>query len=292
MSRAVGAPRAAWGRYVTIESPGMGMGNADCVRTWRARADWTLRPPCPSLGAARKVGAVRARRGQHRAPLHGHGLEVGAEGNLASSSHPPAPWPRQGPRNAFADAARHGGLGAAAAAAAAADDSGGGWWGASERARLGRQVAKGASSRASASAWTRALGLLSQAADDMSSGAGAGMGLLYRRFFDAFKKKDPTLPALTAAAEATEEWKQARAEYPDQRVFEEHINQRVEQYLLEASSSGGCSRSSRSLGTNKVVFPVIMSTSWTGLNLRIHFAVKNSLAELTSQALFLCKLNS
>lgn len=66
--------------------------------------------------------------------------------------------------------------------------------------------------------------------------ASTGMGLLYRRFFDAYKKKHPSIPALTAAAEATEEWKRARIEFPEQGVFEEHVNRLIDGYLADASS--------------------------------------------------------
>lgn len=69
--------------------------------------------------------------------------------------------------------------------------------------------------------------------------ASTGMGLLYRRFFDAYKKKHPSVPALTAAAEATEEWKRARTEFPEQGVFEEHVNRLIDSYLADASSCSG-----------------------------------------------------
>ena len=64
-------------------------------------------------------------------------------------------------------------------------------------------------------------------------------GLLYRRFLEAFKKKNPSLQRLTAASEATEEWKRARAEHPVQAHFEEHINQLIDTYLMEASTRKG-----------------------------------------------------
>ncbi|KAJ1529738.1 hypothetical protein ONE63_006491 [Megalurothrips usitatus] len=88
------------------------------------------------------------------------------------------------------------------------------------------------------------------------------MGQLYRRFFDAYKKKEPNKPAMKAAAEATEEWKRARAEVADQSVFEEHINGRIDAFLAEANagagnngtggSSGGTPKGARSQGLKRV----------------------------------------
>lgn len=67
---------------------------------------------------------------------------------------------------------------------------------------------------------------------------------------------------MKAAAEATEEWKRARAEVADQSVFEEHINGRIDAFLAEANagagnngtggSSGGTPKGARSQGLKRM----------------------------------------